>query len=140
MDLENPLNRKYLEEENYENIKRSFQFQGIDFTRKAFIFLDEIQLVKNLPSVVKFFIDHYQTKFFLTGSASFYLKNFFTESLAGRKYIFELFPLSFQEFLSFKEVTFKIPENPQNITRAIFNTIAPLYEEYIIFGGFPRLF
>ena len=37
----------------------------------------------------------------MTGSASFYLKNLFSESLAGRKYIFELFPLSFQEFLKF---------------------------------------
>ena len=84
------LNRKYFEEYNYERIKISFEALGIDFTRKPFIFLDEIQFMKTLPSVVKYFIDHYQVKFFLTGSAGFYLKNLFTESLAGRKYIFEL--------------------------------------------------
>ena len=91
LDLENPLNRKYFEEENYEQIRWAFEALGIDFKNKSFIFLDEIQFVKNLASVVKYFIDHYKVKFFLTGSASFYLKNIFTETLAGRKYIFELF-------------------------------------------------
>jgi len=137
LDLENTLNRKYFEEDNYERIKTSFEFLGIDFNHKPFIFLDEMQFVKNLPSIVKYFIDHYQVKFFLTGSASFYLKNLFTESLAGRKYIFELFPLTFSEFLLFKGSPLKIPENACNITRPIFDTISPLYDEYILFGGFP---
>jgi predicted AAA+ superfamily ATPase len=70
IDLENPLNRKYFEEENYERIKISFEFLGIDFTHQSYIFLDEIQFVKNLPSVVKYLIDRYKVKFYLTGSAS----------------------------------------------------------------------
>lgn len=137
LDLENPLNRKYFEEDNYDRIKISFEFLGVDFTHKPFIFLDEIQFVKNLPSVVKYFIDHYKVKFFLTGSASFYLKNLFTESLSGRKYIFELFPLNFSEFLLFKGSSLKIPEQSREITKAIFETISPLYDEYLLFGGFP---
>lgn len=137
LDLENPLNRKYFEETNYERIKASFQALGIDWTQRPFIFLDEIQFVKNLPSVVKYFIDHYGVKFFLTGSASFYLKNLFTESLAGRKYLFELYPLSFREFLLFRESPLKIPENANTITESIFETFLPLYDEYISFGGFP---
>jgi len=137
LDLENPLNRKYFEEENYERIKISFEVLGIDFSQKPFIFLDEIQFLKNLPSVAKYFIDHYKVKFFLTGSASFYLKNLFTESLAGRKYIFELFPLTFSEFLLFKESRLKIPKIMSEITKTNFEAISPLYEEYILFGGFP---
>lgn len=137
LDLENPLNRKYFEERNYERIKFSFENLGIDFTSKPFIFLDEIQFVKNLPSVVKYFIDHYQVKFFLTGSASFYLKNLFTESLSGRKYIFELFPLCFSECLLFKGSSLRIPENARHITQPIFDEISLLYDEYIKFGGFP---
>ncbi|MDP2799079.1 MAG: AAA family ATPase, partial [Deltaproteobacteria bacterium] len=135
LDLENPLNRKYFEETNYDRIKVSLEFLGIDFTGRPFIFLDEIQMVKNLPSVLKYFIDHYHVKFFLTGSASFYLKNLFTESLAGRKYIFELFPLSFREFLLFKESALRIPETAIDITRPIYESIRPLYDEYILFGG-----
>ncbi len=137
LDLENPINRKYFEEENYEQIKLAFEVLGVDLSKKSFIFLDEIQFMKNLPSVVKYFIDHYQVKFFLTGSASFYLKNLFTESLSGRKVIFELFPLNFKEFLTFKDISLKIPSDPNAITQPIFNTFSPLYEEYILFGGFP---
>ena len=53
LDLENPVNRKLFETDNYEGIKGSFQILGIDFTKRPFIFLDEIQLVKGLPSVIK---------------------------------------------------------------------------------------
>lgn len=139
LDLENPLNRRYFEEENYERIKSAFEFLGISLAERPYIFLDEIQFVKSLPSVVKYFIDHYRVKFFLTGSASFYLKNLFTESIAGRKVIFELYPLTFREFLSFKESSLKLPGNSSQITKSIFDTIDPLYEEYVLFGGFPEV-
>ena len=137
LDLENPINRSYFEAENYERIKATFEVLNVDFTHRSYIFLDEIQFVKNLPSVVKYFADHYRVKFFLTGSASFYMKNLFTESLAGRKFIFELFPLNFKEFLAFKDVSLKLPECAGDVTREIFDTLAPLYEEYVLFGGFP---
>ena len=71
LDLENPLNQKYFNEENFEQIKFSLETLGIDFSKKASIFLDEIQLIKNTPQIVKYFIDHYKVKFFLTGSAVF---------------------------------------------------------------------
>ena len=138
LDLENPLNRKYFEEEDYEKIKAAIEFLGVNFRSRHYLFLDEIQHVKNLPSVVKYFIDHYKTKFFLTGSASFYLKNLFTESLAGRKVIFEVFPLTFREFVSFKQAPFKI-SGVSDITMSVFNTINRLYDEYIRYGGFPEI-
>jgi hypothetical protein len=139
LDLENPLNRKYFEEDDYEKIKASFEFLGLNFTKRAYIFLDEIQYVRNLPSVVKYFIDHYKVKFFLTGSASFYLKNLFTESLAGRKVIFEIFPLTFREFLVFKQARFTIPESTRNISKTIFSMLDRLYAEYLTYGGFPEV-
>ncbi|HWR59700.1 MAG TPA: ATP-binding protein [Thermodesulfovibrionales bacterium] len=139
LDLENPLNRKYFEEEDYERIKASLEFLGISFKLRPYIFLDEIQHVRTLPSVVKYFIDHYKAKFFLTGSASYYLKNLFTESLAGRKAIFEVFPLTFREFLGFKKVSFKIPESENAVTAPIHASLDRLYEEYMRFGGFPEI-
>lgn len=139
LDLENILNRSIFEEKNYEKIKFSLEALGIDFDKRPLIFLDEIQLVKNLPSVVKYFIDHYKVKFFLTGSASFYLKNFFSESLSGRKYVFELFPLNFREFLLFKKSKLRLPENSSKITEPIFKLFSDLYDEYILWGGFPEV-
>jgi len=137
LDLENPLNQKYFEEINYEKVKTSLEFLGLDFNKKAYLFLDEIQFVKKLPQAIKYLIDHYGIKCFLTGSASFYLKNLFTESLAGRKYLFELYPLDFEEFLIFKNAKIKLPKNAEGITEAIFYAIDPLYDEYVRFGGFP---
>src|SRR3989338_7491348 len=65
------------------------------------IFIEEMQIKPDITKVVKYLYDHYNVKFFLTGSSSFYLKNLFPESLAGRKVIFELYPLDFEEFLLF---------------------------------------
>jgi len=137
LDLENPLNRKYFEEENYERIKSTLAGLGLDFSRPAYVFLDEIQFIRTLPSVVKYFIDHYRTKFFLTGSASFYLKNLFTETLAGRKYLFQLHPLDFEEFLAFKQTSIRIPDPGDSIAEPLYETIHVLYDEYVRYGGFP---
>lgn len=134
LDLENPINQKYFEEENYEAIKYQLEVLGMDFSKRGYVFLDEIQFVHNLPSVVKYLMDHYKFKFFLTGSSSFYLKNLFSESLAGRKIIYELFPLDFEEFLQLKESKLIVSKQANE---AIYRTIIPLYKEYIKFGGFP---
>ena len=138
LDLENPLNQKYFEQEDFEQIHYTLETLGIVFTKRAYIFLDEIQLVKRIPQVVKYLMDHYQAKFFLSGSASFYLKNLFSESLAGRKYVFELFPFSFIEFLELKRVKLQIPEHSK-ITQPIFETVSRYYNEYMEFGGFPQV-
>ncbi|KQC14742.1 MAG: hypothetical protein APR63_13520 [Desulfuromonas sp. SDB] len=137
LDLENPLNQKYLESENYQEIKTNFEFLGINFKKRAVIFLDEIQYLSKIPSVVKYFIDHYSVKFFISGSASFYLKNLFSESLSGRKYLFEIFPLAFNEFLNFKEASFIIPD--KKISKEIYDSLKPLMLEYLNYGGFPQV-
>lgn len=136
LDLENPINRMYFEKANYEEIKSNLEFMGLDFNKKAYVFLDEIQFIPSIPSIAKYFIDHYGVKFFMTGSASFYLKNLFSESLSGRKYIFEIYPLNFREFLKFKNISFSFGKK---ITREQFLTLKPLYEEYMNFGGFPEV-
>jgi len=137
IDLENPANQLIFEEKNYDAILDNFKFLGLNTQLKGFVFLDEIQLVKNIPSIVKYLSDHYPIKFFMTGSASFYLKNLFTESLAGRKHIFELFPLSFREYLKVKGVSFNIEAIGNRVTENIFETINPYYKEFIRFGAFP---
>lgn len=139
LDLENPLHQKYFEDDNFERVKRTFEFLKINFKERAYIFLDEIQLAPRSPQVVKYFIDHYQVKFFLTGSASLYLKNLFSESLSGRKYVFELYPLSFKEFLKFKNVDVVLPENHKDITEPMFETLSGHFREYMEYGGFPQV-
>jgi hypothetical protein len=67
------------------------------------------------------------------------LKNLFTESLSGRKYIFELYPLDFEEFLLFKGSNIKLPKKSSEITEPIFEILTNLYDEYLHFGGFPEV-
>ena len=141
LDMENPANRKYFEEDNYEKILNNFIFLGLDSGKRGYVFLDEIQFVKNIPSVVKYLSDHYKIKFFLSGSSSFYLKNLFSESLAGRKYIFELFPLNFQEFLRIKgaKINTKAVKEETSLSIAVFENISRYYDEYLLYGGFPAI-
>lgn len=126
---------------NYEGIKSELELMGLDFSLPNIIALDEIQLVENLPSVIKYFYDTCGVKFIVTASSSYYMKNQFSESLAGRKRIFEIYPLSFSEFLDFKGLT------PQGIAKyawmpfdqAWYNRLSAAYAEYIRFGGFPEV-
>lgn len=131
LDLESPINQKIFEEKNYDHIYKSIQRLGLSPTSRPFVFLDEIQRVKNTPSVVKYLSDHYQIKFYLTGSSSFYLKNHFSESLAGRKFLFEMFPLDFEEFLWFKDKVLTDADD--------FDSLAGFYEEFLAYGGFPEV-
>ncbi|MDI1355943.1 MAG: ATP-binding protein [bacterium] len=126
---------------SYDTIISALELMGIDFQKPAVIALDEIQLVKNLPSFIKYVYDTYQIKFIVTGSSTYYLKNQFTESLAGRKLIYEMAPLSFDEFLIFKQV--KIP-SVQKYSQTFYNAAwytktKSYYTEYLRFGGFPEV-
>jgi predicted AAA+ superfamily ATPase len=138
LDLENPRNQLYFEQTDYDAILANLQLLGLNKNERMYVFLDEIQRVKNVPSVVKYLLDTYGIKFILSGSSSYYLKNQFSESLAGRKYIFELYPLSFDEFLQTKE----LPPAPSAssdmlVSHAHYETYKASMDEYLQFGGFP---
>lgn len=143
LDIENILEQKIFEEVDTNNIWANLRAYGITNTEKAYIFLDEIQAMPQIVKAVKYLYDHYDVKFFLTGSSSFYLENLFPESLSGRKIVFDLFPLTFEEFLLFKEVetvrytTFKNKARQKN--RVAYEKTKKLFEEYLTFGGFPQV-
>jgi len=143
LDLENPLHRKVFEEENYDAVWNNLRPFGITNTKKAYIFIDEVQNLPEVSRVVKYLYDHWNVKFFLTGSSSYYLRNLFPESLAGRKMIFELFPLNFSEFLLFKGVQHVVDDSfdakADNKNRIAYETCIPYYNEFMEFGGFPSV-
>jgi len=139
-DLEKLSDRSIFVQKNYDNILLDLEGKGIDIKKKIYIAIDEIQFLPNITSVIKYLYDHYNIKFFVTGSSSYYLKNLFTQSLAGRKIVFELFPLDFGEFLIFKEVFYK-EKNPfqRNFSEFEYERLKFYYEEFIKFGGFPEI-
>jgi len=141
IDLEDTIKRRIFEDPNYENILNNLVELGLKKSEKGYVLLDEIQFVREMPSVIKYLYDHYKIKFIVTGSSSFYLKNLFSESLSGRKLIFEMYPLTFEEFLKFKEVdkiferNFDQKSKQKNEFKE--GLYRKLYHEYIEFGGFP---
>ena len=143
LDMENPIEQKIFEEKDYNNILLNLAKEGIDSKKKSYIFLDEIQAAPQAIGAVKYLYDHYNIKFFLTGSSSFYLKNFFPESLAGRKFVFEIFPLDFEEFLVFKNKAKQFHKNfsqkDKNKNKISYEKLKKDYDEYIEFGGFPNV-
>jgi uncharacterized protein len=140
IDLQRPDNRELFHQKNYESIRESFIAQGLNPDKPMIVALDEIQMVKDSPSAIKYLTDHHNIKFIVTGSSSYYLKNLFSESLAGRKKIFELFPLDFGEFLTFKEISFakaNWQHSPFNYLE--YNRLSSYYDEFVRFGGFPQV-
>jgi uncharacterized protein len=143
LDLTNPIHQMIFEEKNYDNIWSNLKEYKISDRNKAYIFLDEIQQKPDIVNVIKYFYDHFKVKFYLTGSSSFYFKNLFPESLAGRKIVYEIFPLDFEEFLIFKKQNktfdkdFKSKEKNKN--KISFEKFKKFYEEYLLYGGFPQV-
>ena len=140
-DLEKLEDRDRFELRNYDLIITRLSQEGIDFSKKVMICIDEIQLLSNIPSVIKYLYDHYDIKFIVTGSSSYYIKNKFQESMAGRKKIFEIYPLDFGEFLSFKKVYYKPVENLFELENSVSSNeeVYKYYDEYCDYGGFPEV-
>ncbi len=150
LDLDNPLDQKILEDLDYRVVyERLRQLAGAPDGQRLFVFIDEIQNFPPVTKIIKFLIDHYQVKFIVTGSSNFYLKNIFPESLAGRKFLYDIPPLTFTEYLYFRDVlTLETAQTTQQQnpfrTAAAHSVVesAPrlaYYDEYLSFGGFPEV-
>lgn len=139
-DLEKISDREFFDRKNYDSILLDLAQRGLEPKKKLYLCIDEIQFLPNITSVIKYLYDHHRIKFFATGSSSYYLKNLFTQSLAGRKIVFELFPLDFCEFLTFKDVPHREGSFLKNaFSRAEYERLRFYYEEFIEFGGFPEV-
>ena len=67
-----------------------------------YLFIDEIQNVKDFEEVVNAFRGSGEYSIFITGSNSYLLSGELATKLTGRYVEFELFPLSFDEYLDMK--------------------------------------
>ena len=98
-----------------EELFHSYFVQArIDYKREpVYIFLDEIQKLKNFQNQIKVYYDLYPNiKFIISGSTSFFIRKKPQESLAGRVISFVILPLFFDEYLMFcgKEEFLKKPK------------------------------
>lgn len=111
--------------------------KGADEKKRIILMIDEIQYMENPSSFIKIIHDHYpQIKLFASGFSTLEIKKKCTQSLVGRYLSFELYPLSFEEFLQFKENKYQLSKEN---TQAINDELVQLAEEYIRFGGYPEI-
>ena len=122
---------KHLKEEGFEiDLKNTS-------SKKLFVFIDEIQYLKNPSSFLKLIADHHKNiKLVVSGSSSFEIKNKFKDSLSGRTVNFEIFNLSFKEFLMFKNYYF---DKIKVFTGKKKNELARFFKEYVLQGGYPKI-
>lgn len=100
---------------------------------KVFLFFDEIQDVKGWEKFVRRIYDTENCAIFITGSSSKFLSKEIASSLRGRTLSYEVFPLSFKEFLRFKNI--EIDMYSSRSAARIKNAL----NEYLIKGGFPEV-
>lgn len=103
------------------------------------VFIDEIQRKADAGLFLKGLYDmNLPYKFVVSGSGSLELKEKIHESLAGRKRIFELSTLTFVEFANHK-TAYKYEQDLREFLALDKQKAQSLLEEYLAFGGYPRV-
>lgn len=136
--LEKGINEKdiiyiELDKKGYKDIKTAKQLERVidekiideDF---KYLFIDEIQNVKDFESLINSYREEGNISIFITGSNSYLLSGELVTKLTGRYIEIEMMTLSFYEYVDMKRfLNKKVNEN-----------IYLEFEEYIRNGGFPK--
>ncbi len=131
---------------SFEDERLSLQAEDLDLILQAYrelypdldlsqcyFFFDEIQEVQGWEKFIRRLDDSVSRHIYLTGSNSKLLSTEIATSLRGRCLSVEVFPLSFREFLRFKNIE---PDIVTSKGRALVNAT---FEQYLAQGGFPEL-
>ena len=106
----------------YNEIKERLSSVG-----KTYLFLDEIQEIKDWEKVVNSLMSEYDVDIYVTGSNSRMMSSEISTYLTGRYISFRIYPLSFAEYLMFKK------------EYATINAPKEELAHYMRLGGFPAL-
>lgn len=139
-----------LENMGLDALKNILQIEGVDYTQNNLIVFDEVQLLDDPSNLLKLLHDNLsELKIIATGSSSLQMKHKFFDSFAGRKNVFTIQPLSFDEFLDFKNQTKLLAirkhvkqngiANFEAIIKANEANFLTLFDEYLTFGGYPEV-
>ena len=122
-----------LDKRGFRNIKTADQLDALIEEKSngkgiKYLFIDEIQNVKGFEEVINGFREEEEYSIFITGSNSYLLSGELATKLTGRYLEFELYTLSFEEYLGMK--TFLGKEIQADLTTE--------FDRYIADGGFPK--
>jgi hypothetical protein len=122
-----------LDKRGFRKIKTADQLDALIEARSAaegtkYLFIDEIQNVKDFEEVINGYREEEEYSIFITGSNSYLLSGELATKLTGRYLEFEVFTLSFSEYLGMKAFL-KKPVSPDMTTE---------FDLYLTEGGFPK--
>jgi len=139
-----------------QGVLNMFENQTDDFINiyvkgNKYLFIDEFQYAKNGGKILKYIFDSQKIKLIISGSSAIDLTIRVVKYLVGRILIFNLYPFDFQEFLLAKDKNYlKIYKNNKKqiekfkgteikIGEQAHQKLLYYYEEYLLFGGYPRI-
>lgn len=122
-----------LDKRGYRNVKTPDQLESVidglcQEKGMKYLFIDEIQNVEGFEEVLNAFREEDEYSIFITGSNSYLLSGELVTKLTGRYLEFEMFPLSFDEYLGMKQFL-GLSVNPDKTAE---------FELFIKDGGFPQ--
>ena len=100
---------------------------------KVYLFFDEVQNIQGWEIFVRRVLDTENCRIFITGSSAKLLSKEIATSMRGRSLLYEIFPLSFKEFLRFKDI------DARNYSSRGLAEIKNAFNEYLARGGFPEV-
>lgn len=100
---------------------------------ECYFFFDEIQNIPEWDVFIRRVYDTVTKHIFITGSNARFLSSEIATSLRGRTVSYEVFPLSFREYLTFKEVPVDL------YSSALRAHINHHLTDYLKHGGFPEV-
>ena len=120
--------REYRKVTNDDQLEQLIEEKSKDIEGLKYLFIDEVQNVRDFELVLNGFRAEEEYSIFITGSNSYLLSGELSTKLTGRYVEFEIFTLNFEEYQSMKKF-FGKPINTN-----------PLQElnSFILEGGFPR--
>lgn len=104
----------------FETIKAGLSVQG-----RTYLFLDEVQEIRGWEKVVNSFLGEYDVDIYVTGSNSRMMSSEIATYLTGRYVSFQVYPLSFEEYLAFRREVTEVKNPHQELA------------DYVRLGGFP---
>ncbi|PSR12474.1 MAG: ATPase [Bacteroidetes bacterium] len=95
-DGDDPVTRSSLDTPNTEQIRTLLE-------NKKVVFIDEAQRINSIGLTMKIIVDQFKdVQLWISGSSSFSLFNELNEPLTGRKWEYEMFPISWEELENYK--------------------------------------
>lgn len=107
-----------------------------EYAPVEYLFVDEIQNCRDwVPFVRKLYDQKRMHQIWITGSNSSLIKKEYATLLTGRQVSIQVMPLSFSEYLRFKNINIK--KIPVSKAKAI--ELKKHFEDYLQFGAFPAI-